>query len=106
MKIGALARKTPMRRTRGTTWPPAVAAEITERDDGRCIGPRIGMPEVCLGYPQKDHVRASGALGKKSPSTTDNGALLCGRHHEMKTNDGPTWRPLILSYIDRKARQR
>lgn len=104
MKPGVLVRKTPMRRTRGTTWPPEVAQEIAERDEGRCVGPRIGMPEVCLGQPQKDHVRPSGGLGMKSRSTTDNGALLCARHHEMKTNDGPKWRPPILAYTDRKAR--
>jgi len=64
------------------------------------------MPEVCLGAPQKDHVRASGGLGVKSPSTVDNGALLCARHHELKTREGRTWRPRILEWIDRQARLR
>lgn len=106
MKRTALVRRTPLRRGRGTVsaWPDVVRAAIRDRDRS-CVGPRVGMTEVCLGQMEIDHVRASGALGKKSPSTVDNGALLCARHHEMKTNDGRRWRPVLLAYIDRAARR-
>jgi hypothetical protein len=94
-----LRRKRPMRPSRGTTWPPEVKALIRLRDGG-CIGPRVGMPGRCDGPLEIDHVRASGALGRKSPSTVNNGALLCRyAHHPMKTEHGSTWRPRIHEYI-------
>jgi hypothetical protein len=63
------------------------------------------MPDVCLGAVELDHVRASGGMGMKSRSTLDNAASLCGRHHDLKTREGRTWRPLLLEYIDRQARR-
>lgn len=100
----SLRRYSELRPSKGTVWPPEVREAAWQRDHG-CIGPRVGMPEVCLGGVELDHVRASGGIGMKSPSTLDNAASLCGRHHRMKTEDGKRWRPVILEYIDRKARR-
>jgi hypothetical protein len=93
-----------MKPSRGTTWPPEVRQAAWDRDHG-CVGPRVGMPDVCLGSTELDHVRASGGMGMKSRSTLDNAATLCARHHDMKTRDGRRWRPALLEYIDRQARR-
>lgn len=97
-----LRRYSPIKPSRGTTWPPAVAAAIRTRD-GSCVGPRVGMTGECAGTLAIDHVRASHAMGMKSRSTVDNGALLCGLHHQRKTENGRTWRPLLLAYLERAA---
>jgi len=57
------------------------------------------MPGECDAMVGKDHVRASHGIGMKSRSTADNGVLLCGRHHRVKTEDGRTWRPLLVGYL-------
>lgn len=94
-----LHRYTPLRASKGTTWPASVRRVIEERD-GECVGPRIGMLGSCAGPLDPDHVRASGALGRKSRSTVDNGVLLCRWvHHRIKTDHGRTWRPLLLAWI-------
>lgn len=98
-----MRRRTELRSTRGTTWPPEVRQAAWDRDHG-CIGPRAGMPDLCLGTTELDHVRASGGMSMKSRSTLDNAAHLCARHHDMKTRDGKKWRPVLLEWIDRKAR--
>jgi hypothetical protein len=96
-----LRRSVPLKPSRGTTWPPDVAAAIRERDR-RCVGPAVGMAGTCYGSVEIDHVRGSGGLGMKSPSTADNGVLLCsGIHHRMKTENGRIWRPLLLNYLGR-----
>lgn len=95
-----LRRSAPMKPSRGTVWPPEVRAEVYLRDDG-CVGPRIGMPGPCSGSISIDHVRASGAMGMKSRSTADNGAVLCFVHHELKTRAGRIWRPKLLEYLGR-----
>lgn len=97
-----MRRYQPMRASRGTTWPLAVSRAIRERDGG-CVGPRVGMDGPCSGSLEIDHVRASGAIGKKSPSVVENGAVLCGSHHRLKTEYGKTWRPRILDYIAGKT---
>ena len=95
-----LRRYAPLAPSRGTTWPLAVSRAIAERDGG-CVGPRIGMPGDCFGPPQKDHIRASGAMGRKSESTVENGALLCAPHHRLKTENGRTWRPKLVAWAAR-----
>jgi hypothetical protein len=97
-------RRSPMKPSSGTTWPPEVRQAAWDRDHG-CVGPRVGMPDVCLGSTELDHVRASGAMGMKSRSTLDNAATLCSRHHDMKTRDGRRWRPVLLEWIDRQERR-
>jgi len=93
-------RRSSLKPSRGTVWPPDVARAIEERDGYRCVGPRVGMPGVCEGPPEKDHVRASGAVGLKSRSTLDNGVLLCSNtHHPLKTREGRTWRPVLIDYL-------
>lgn len=97
-----LRARTRMRRSRGTVIPPAVRRHVRVRDAG-CIGPRIGMPGECFGAIELDHVRASGALGKKSRSTPDNLVSLCSlKHHRLKTERGREWRPRLLDYIARR----
>lgn len=58
------------------------------------------MPGDCAGPRDPDHVRASGAIGRKSRSTVDNGAMLCRYvHHRLKTDNGREWRPKLLDWI-------
>lgn len=92
-------RRTPLKPSMGTQWPPRVKRAIRERD-GRCVGPRAGFLGECYGETHPDHVRASGALGRKSRSTVDNGALLCAVHHAWKTAHGRVARPLLFAWID------
>lgn len=90
-----------MRQSVGTVWPLAEARAIEERDHGRCVGPLVGMPGPCFGQPQKDHIRASGAIGKKSESVARNGCLLCSPHHRLKTENGRIWRPKLIAHVDK-----
>jgi hypothetical protein len=55
----------------------------------------------CDGPLSYDHVRASGGLGMKSPTHRTNGVILCLHHHNLKTDWGKTWRPLLLDYLAR-----
>lgn len=98
-------RYTPIKPSRGTVWPDDVRRDAM-RLHGGCIGPRVGMPDVCLGAVELDHVRASGGIGLKSRSTLDNAAPLCGRHHQAKTLEGRRWRPLLCEYIERAIRRK
>lgn len=77
---------------------PEVYQQVRNRDAG-CVGAIIGMPGSCYGRIEVDHVRASGGLGMRSPSTVDNLVSLCGQHHRMKTEAGRTWRPKLLTYL-------
>ena len=96
-----MRRYTPIKASRGTTWPLAVQVQIRHRD-GVCVGPRIGMPGECFGFLEIDHVRASGGMGMKSRSTVDNGTLLCSTHHRIKTEHGREWRPRLIEWIESK----
>lgn len=82
------------------TWPPIVRVHAV-RHQGRCLGPEVGMPGACYGPLELDHIRASGGLGIKSPSTARNGALLCHEHHALKTRAGRTWRPVLAARVAR-----
>jgi hypothetical protein len=62
-------------------------------------GPKLYYP--CDGPLEVDHVRASGALSKKSVTHRSNMVLLCAWHHKLKTEYGRTWRPLLLAYLER-----
>lgn len=96
-------RRSTLKPSRGTVWPPDVAQAIHDRDR-TCVGPRVGMPGVCEGPPEKDHIRASGAIGMKSRSTLDNGVLLCSNvHHPLKTREGRKWRPVLIEYVERQG---
>ena len=97
-----IRRYAPIRPSLGTRWPPEVRAEIMARDKGRCIGPLAGLPDsTCHGSIEIDHVRASHGMGMKSRSTADNGVVLCGNHHRIKTAEGKHCRPLLLAYLER-----
>jgi hypothetical protein len=92
-------KRAQLRPSRGTVWPRAEAQAIHARDLD-CVGPRVGMPGLCEGPPEKDHVRASHGMGMKSDSVRENGVLLCSNvHHPMKTREGRTWRPVLLAYL-------
>jgi hypothetical protein len=80
--------------------PPEVRALVRERDRG-CVFARLGIPHECYGRPEIDHVRASGGLGLRSPSTPDNLVLLCPSAHLAKTLHGRVWRPVLLAWIER-----
>lgn len=94
-----LRRYAPLKSSRGTVIPSDVRAIVHARDNG-CVGPRAGLPGDCIGSVEQDHVRASGALGKKSRSTSDNLVDLCAGHHRFKTLHGKTVRPLLLHYLE------
>ena len=99
----SLTRRTPLRPSRGTGWPPDVRTAITQRDR-TCVGEKLGWSShPFLGWYrlEVDHVRASGAMGRKSRSTEDNGVLLCAPCHRWKTSHGKEARPLLLEYLAR-----
>ena len=95
-----LRRYAPLKASRGTVIPRDVRLHVMLRD-GYCAGPVAGLEGRCYGSSEIDHVRASGALGMKSPSTIDNLVRLCSAHHRMKTSDGRKWRPVLLAYLER-----
>ena len=97
----------PKRKTvkRDTAAEAAEKAYVRKRDRG-CVGWRFGREglapmRTCEGPLQVDHVRASGALSKKSVTHRSNMVLLCAWHHKLKTEYGRVWRPLLLAYLDR-----
>ena len=62
------------------------------------------MPGDCtLGTTELDHIRGSGAMGRKSASVATNGARLCWWHHSLKTREGRTWRLRLLDVVARLA---
>lgn len=89
-----------------TAKPPAdpdyrrVKAYVRARDR-ECVGRVVGFPTRCFGYPEMDHVRASGALGKKSRTSEDNCVLLCSECHRFKTLNGKLARPALIAYLER-----
>lgn len=96
-----MRRYAPLAKSRGTVIPPEVRIRVYQRDQG-CVGPRVGMPGDCAGALSLDHVRASGALGKKSATEASNLVTLCNvGHHRMKTLEGRKWRPALLAYLER-----
>ena len=96
-RSGLIARKVSLRR-RPSRDPVSsdLRNEVLERDHYACV--LRGM-SACAGYLELDHVRSSGALGKRSRSTVDNLATLCTRHHEWKTTHGREARPILLAYL-------
>jgi len=93
-----LRRRSPLKASSGTQIPPDIRRYVEQRDRV-CVGFVVGMPKDCAGSLELDHVRASGALGRKSPSTADNLVRLCAWHHHFKTLNGREWRPVLIDYI-------
>lgn len=93
-----LRRMTPLKASRGTEWPRDVRAAAYALMP-RCIGPLVGMPLLCAGGLELDHVRASGALSAKSRSTLDNAARLCVQHHREKESHAREWRPKLVAFV-------
>jgi hypothetical protein len=81
-----------------------VRALVRARDRD-CVFTRLGIPHDCFGQLELDHVRASGGLGLRSRSTSDNLVLLCPSAHRLKTLAGRRWRPVLLAWIERAARE-
>ncbi len=102
-----MLRRYPARRHRRAVRrdpvPPTVRDHVRRRDRA-CVFTRLGIPHLCLGRLELDHVRASGGLGLKSPSTPDNLVLLCPQAHLEKTLHGRRWRPVLLAWIERAER--
>ncbi len=94
-----IRRLTPLRPSRGTLIPPDLRFDVYRRDRG-CVGRRVGMPGDCVGLYELDHVRASGALGRKSETSIDNLVSLCAYHHRLKTMEGRRWRPRLIAYLE------
>lgn len=94
----------PKMRRNTSAIPPALRAEVLERD-GTCIGRLVEMPGACFGRLEIDHIRASGALGKKSRTEADNLVALCSTHHRVKTLEGRKWRPVLIAHIAKAMRQ-
>lgn len=93
-----LRRYAPMKASIGTTWPSEVRVHVASHQPG-CLGPVARMPEPCGGSVELDHIRASGAIGRKSKSIAVNAARLCGIHHRRKTEAGKTWRPVLIALV-------
>lgn len=98
-----LRRYAPIAQSRGTQIPARLRLDVLERDQG-CVGPRIGMPGDCYGGLELDHVRGSGAMGRKSPTEAGNLASLCSTHHLERTLNGRKWRPVLLDYLSDATR--
>lgn len=94
-----IRRGVPLRPSAGTRIPDAVRRQVILRDDG-CVGPRASLPGSCVSGVEVDHVRASGGIGMKSPSTADNLVSLCYSHHRYKTENGKNARPRLLDYLE------
>jgi hypothetical protein len=88
----------------GDPVPPAVRAHVRARDQS-CVFERLAIPHDCRGPLELDHVRASGALGRRSRSTADNLVLLCPSAHREKTLHGRRWRPVLLAWIEHAERE-
>ena len=94
-----MRRYTALKPSAGTRIHDDVRAFVTARDK-LCVGAVVGMPGDCFGALDLDHVRASGGLGMKSPSTVGNLVRLCSNHHRLKTENGRVWRPILIDYIE------
>ena len=93
-----LRRYSPMKPSRGTTIPAAMRLAVLQRD-GRCVGATLGWPGTHSLALEIDHVRASGALGKKSATEPGNLVALCGECHRWKTDHGRAARPQLVAYL-------
>ena len=100
-----MRRYTPLAPSRGTVIPADLRRLVTDRDrrivgGNGCVGRYVGMTGPCGGSMELDHVAGSGALGKKSPTVAGNLVTLCAVMHRERTENGRTWRPLLLAYLE------
>jgi 5-methylcytosine-specific restriction endonuclease McrA len=97
-----LRRRKPMKPSRGTQIPPAIRLTVHLRDNG-CVGQRLGWPGPHSSALELDHVRASGGISMKSPTTADNLVALCYECHRAKTLNGRALRPELVAYLEAMA---
>jgi hypothetical protein len=88
--------------TRRDPVTPELREAVLERDGWACVGRRLWMPGKCNGRLELDHIANLG-LSLRGPSTMANLVTLCSWHHRIKTDNGRTWRPLLLAYVDGKS---
>jgi len=92
-----MRRYSPLKASRGTVIPPVIKLYVFRRDGG-CVG--LGrLPGSCFGGLEADHVRASGAIGRKSVTCPCNLVAACSGHHRYKTEHGREARPVFLDYL-------
>lgn len=97
MRTGVIARRISLRRKpQRDPVTPELREQVLEREHYACV---LRGVSSCAGYLELDHVRSSGALGKRSRSTLDNLVALCTRHHQWKTEHGREARPILLAYL-------
>jgi hypothetical protein len=101
--MSTLRRYAPLAPSAGTRIPHAMRLHVLTRDaaaTGGCVG--YGrFPTTCAGPLSLDHVRASGAIGKKSTTCPCNLVSLCNNGcHRWKTENGREARPLLLTYLE------
>ena len=77
--------------------PDDVRAHVKARDNG-CIGHRAGMAGACEGGIELDHI-LNGGMGLKGPSTPENLASLCEKHHRTKSETAGYWRPHLVALV-------
>lgn len=98
-----LRRRAPMKPSRGTEIPAALRLAVHLRDNG-CVGQRLGWDGPHTSRLELDHVRSSGGLGMKSPTTENNLVALCANCHFFKTNNGRIARPELVAYLEAVTR--
>jgi hypothetical protein len=98
--MSVLRRYTSLKSGRGTVIPPAVRAYVLARDNG-CVMRHLMPDHQCSGAIELDHVRASGGIGMKSPSTAGNLVSMCGSAHRFKTENTRLMRPILVAYLER-----
>lgn len=88
-----------MKPSRGTTIPADIRLTVHLRDNG-CVGQRLGWAGPHTSRLELDHVRASGGMGMKSPTTPGNLVALCAECHRAKTENGRALRPELIRYLE------
>jgi 5-methylcytosine-specific restriction endonuclease McrA len=92
-----------MKQSRGTVIPPSIRRIVLARDGWKCVVRLVGVTHECLPGLELDHVRSSGALGRKSRTTVDNLVTTCPEGHRIKTENGRAVRPLLVAWIEQHA---
>ena len=90
-----------MKRSAGTVIPNRIRTRVVIRDAGLCVPALVGIAHDCSPGRELDHVRASGAIGRKSVTCDCNLVTTCPNGHRVKTENGREARPPLLDYLAR-----